>query len=66
MHYYHICRRWQMFVVLVPFLVKFFLLKDSVCSMQEFVVAVGVRGATLQHRVVPSSLSWYDQVGFLD
>ncbi len=31
--------------------------------MQEFLVAVGVRGATLQHRVVPPSLGWYDQVG---
>lgn len=30
--------------------------------MQEFVVAVGVRGATLQHRVVPPCLDWYDQV----
>lgn len=30
--------------------------------MQEFLVAVGVRGATLQHRVVPPSLGWYDQV----
>lgn len=24
---------------------------------------MGVRGATLQHRVVPASLGWYDQVG---
>ena len=32
--------------------------------LQEFLVAVGVRGATLQHRVVPPSLGWYDQVGF--
>lgn len=31
--------------------------------LQEFLVAVGVRGATLQHRVVPPSLGWYDQVG---
>uniref|UniRef100_I3KWB8 Autophagy related 2B n=1 Tax=Oreochromis niloticus TaxID=8128 RepID=I3KWB8_ORENI len=28
----------------------------------EFLVAVGVRGATLQHRVVPPSLGWYDQI----
>uniref|UniRef100_A0A673BIZ7 Autophagy related 2B n=1 Tax=Sphaeramia orbicularis TaxID=375764 RepID=A0A673BIZ7_9TELE len=30
--------------------------------MQEFLVAIGVRGATLQHRVVPPSLGWYDQI----
>lgn len=36
---------------------------DVCLFMQEFLVAVGVRGATLQHRVVPPSLSWYDQVG---
>uniref|UniRef100_A0A671U921 Autophagy related 2B n=1 Tax=Sparus aurata TaxID=8175 RepID=A0A671U921_SPAAU len=30
--------------------------------LQEFLVAVGVRGATLQHRVVPPSLGWYDQI----
>uniref|UniRef100_A0A8C5EAK6 Autophagy related 2B n=1 Tax=Gouania willdenowi TaxID=441366 RepID=A0A8C5EAK6_GOUWI len=29
---------------------------------QEFLVAVGVRGATLQHRVVPPSLGWYEQI----
>lgn len=36
---------------------------DVCLFMQEFLVAVGVRGATLQHRVVPPSLGWYDQVG---
>lgn len=32
------------------------------CLKQEFLVAVGVSGATLQHRVVPPGLGWYDQV----
>ncbi|XP_076017727.1 autophagy-related protein 2 homolog B [Genypterus blacodes] len=31
-------------------------------NVKEFLVAVGVRGATLQHRVVPSSLGWYEQI----
>ncbi|XP_023684208.2 autophagy-related protein 2 homolog B isoform X3 [Paramormyrops kingsleyae] len=31
-------------------------------NMKEFLIAVGVRGATLQHRVVPASLGWYDQI----
>uniref|UniRef100_A0A673B720 Autophagy related 2B n=1 Tax=Sphaeramia orbicularis TaxID=375764 RepID=A0A673B720_9TELE len=31
-------------------------------SSLEFLVAIGVRGATLQHRVVPPSLGWYDQI----
>uniref|UniRef100_A0A3P9CZT1 Autophagy related 2B n=1 Tax=Maylandia zebra TaxID=106582 RepID=A0A3P9CZT1_9CICH len=31
-------------------------------NIKEFLVAVGVRGATLQHRVVPPSLGWYDQI----
>ncbi|XP_075874305.1 autophagy-related protein 2 homolog B isoform X1 [Nelusetta ayraudi] len=31
-------------------------------NIKEFLVAIGVRGATLQHRVVPPSLSWYDQI----
>ncbi|CAL9686608.1 unnamed protein product [Knipowitschia caucasica] len=31
-------------------------------NVKEFLVAVGVRGATLQHRVVASGLSWYDQI----
>ena len=33
--------------------------------MQEFLVAVGLRGATLQHRVLPSGLSWHEQVRLL-
>ncbi|XP_061751316.1 autophagy-related protein 2 homolog B-like isoform X1 [Nerophis ophidion] len=36
-------------------------------SVKEFLVAVGVRGATVQHRVVPQNLGWYDQmVDFLN
>ncbi|XP_030574079.1 autophagy-related protein 2 homolog B [Archocentrus centrarchus] len=31
-------------------------------NIKEFLVAVGVRGATLQHRVVHPSLGWYDQI----
>uniref|UniRef100_W5K1T0 Autophagy related 2B n=1 Tax=Astyanax mexicanus TaxID=7994 RepID=W5K1T0_ASTMX len=31
-------------------------------NVKEFLIAIGVRGATLQHRVVPSSLGWYDQI----
>uniref|UniRef100_A0A8D0CVJ8 Autophagy related 2B n=1 Tax=Sander lucioperca TaxID=283035 RepID=A0A8D0CVJ8_SANLU len=31
-------------------------------NVKEFLVAVGVRGATLQHRVVPPGLGWYDQI----
>ncbi|XP_059908269.1 autophagy-related protein 2 homolog B [Gadus macrocephalus] len=31
-------------------------------TVKELLVAVGVRGATLQHRVVPQSLGWYDQI----
>ncbi|XP_033498307.1 autophagy-related protein 2 homolog B isoform X1 [Epinephelus lanceolatus] len=31
-------------------------------NVKEFLVAIGVRGATLQHRVVPPSLGWYDQI----
>ncbi|KAK7903896.1 hypothetical protein WMY93_016503 [Mugilogobius chulae] len=31
-------------------------------NVKEFLVAVGVRGATLQHRVVPNGLGWYDQI----
>ncbi|XP_051942954.1 autophagy-related protein 2 homolog B-like isoform X1 [Hippocampus zosterae] len=31
-------------------------------SVKEFLVAVGVRGATVQHRVVPPNLGWYDQI----
>ncbi|XP_076833949.1 LOW QUALITY PROTEIN: autophagy-related protein 2 homolog B [Brachyhypopomus gauderio] len=31
-------------------------------NVKEFLMAVGIRGATLQHRVVPSGLGWYDQI----
>uniref|UniRef100_A0A8D2KT20 Autophagy related 2B n=1 Tax=Varanus komodoensis TaxID=61221 RepID=A0A8D2KT20_VARKO len=34
----------------------------SETNTKEFLVAVGVRGATLQHRVLPSGLSWYEQI----
>ncbi|XP_062351514.1 autophagy-related protein 2 homolog B isoform X5 [Cinclus cinclus] len=30
-------------------------------NTKEFLVAVGLRGATLQHRVLPSGLSWHEQ-----
>lgn len=33
------------------------------CPMeQEFLVAVGLKGATLQHRMLPTGLSWHEQV----
>ncbi|XP_061156845.1 autophagy-related protein 2 homolog B isoform X1 [Syngnathus typhle] len=36
-------------------------------SFKEFLVAIGVRGATVQHRMVPPNLGWYDQmVDFLN
>uniref|UniRef100_A0A3Q3L1L7 Autophagy related 2B n=1 Tax=Mastacembelus armatus TaxID=205130 RepID=A0A3Q3L1L7_9TELE len=35
---------------------------NSECTVKEFLVAIGVRGATLQHRVVPAGLGWYDQI----
>ncbi|KAM4690397.1 autophagy-related protein 2 homolog B isoform 2-T2 [Rhinophrynus dorsalis] len=31
-------------------------------NTKEFLVAVGLRGATLQHRVLPSELTWHEQV----
>ncbi|XP_051502720.1 autophagy-related protein 2 homolog B-like isoform X2 [Myxocyprinus asiaticus] len=31
-------------------------------SVKEFLVAIGMRGVTLQHKVVPSNLGWYDQI----
>ncbi|XP_053331236.1 autophagy-related protein 2 homolog B [Spea bombifrons] len=31
-------------------------------STKEFLVAVGLRGATLQHRVLPSALTWHEQI----
>uniref|UniRef100_A0A673K2H5 Autophagy-related protein 2 homolog B-like n=1 Tax=Sinocyclocheilus rhinocerous TaxID=307959 RepID=A0A673K2H5_9TELE len=31
-------------------------------NVKEFLTAIGMRGVTLEHRVVPSSLGWYDQI----
>ncbi|XP_045572132.1 autophagy-related protein 2 homolog B isoform X4 [Salmo salar] len=31
-------------------------------NVKEFLIAVGMKGATLQHRVVPLKLGWYDQI----
>ncbi|XP_039598032.1 autophagy-related protein 2 homolog B-like isoform X1 [Polypterus senegalus] len=31
-------------------------------NLKEYIVSVGVRGATLQHCIVPSSLSWHEQI----
>ncbi|XP_077587556.1 autophagy-related protein 2 homolog B isoform X1 [Stigmatopora nigra] len=31
-------------------------------NIKEFLVAVGVRGATVQHRMVAANLSWHDQI----
>ncbi|XP_053553473.1 autophagy-related protein 2 homolog B isoform X2 [Bombina bombina] len=31
-------------------------------NTKEFLVAVGLRGATLQHRVLPSELAWHEQI----
>ncbi|XP_005990375.1 autophagy-related protein 2 homolog B [Latimeria chalumnae] len=31
-------------------------------NIKEFLVAVGLRGATLQHRIVPSEFSWHEQI----
>uniref|UniRef100_A0A8D0C9M2 Autophagy related 2B n=1 Tax=Salvator merianae TaxID=96440 RepID=A0A8D0C9M2_SALMN len=31
-------------------------------NTKEFLVAVGLRGATVQHRVLPSGLSWHEQI----
>ncbi|CAH2327935.1 autophagy-related 2 homolog B isoform X1 [Pelobates cultripes] len=31
-------------------------------NTKEFLVAVGLRGATLQHRVLPSALTWHEQI----
>uniref|UniRef100_A0A1A7WU61 Autophagy related 2B n=1 Tax=Iconisemion striatum TaxID=60296 RepID=A0A1A7WU61_9TELE len=36
--------------------------QSAECNIKEFLVAVGVRGATLQHHVVPPNLGWYDQI----
>lgn len=34
--------------------------------IQEILIAVGVRGATLQHKMAPPCSGWYDQVGLND
>uniref|UniRef100_A0A8C5N3S7 Autophagy related 2B n=1 Tax=Leptobrachium leishanense TaxID=445787 RepID=A0A8C5N3S7_9ANUR len=34
----------------------------SESNTKEFLVAVGLRGATLQHRVLPSALTWHEQI----
>ncbi|XP_036887104.1 autophagy-related protein 2 homolog B isoform X2 [Sturnira hondurensis] len=34
----------------------------SESNTKEFLVAVGLKGATLQHRVLPSGLSWHEQI----
>uniref|UniRef100_A0A8C3G424 Autophagy related 2B n=1 Tax=Cyclopterus lumpus TaxID=8103 RepID=A0A8C3G424_CYCLU len=36
--------------------------QNAESNVKEFLVAVGVRGATLQHRVVSPGLGWYDQI----
>ncbi|XP_061552088.1 autophagy-related protein 2 homolog B isoform X1 [Phycodurus eques] len=36
--------------------------QNSEHSIKEFLVAVGVRGATVQHKVVPPNQGWYDQI----
>lgn len=34
--------------------------------IQEILIALGVRGATLQHKMAPPCSGWYDQVGLSD
>ncbi|XP_036173653.1 autophagy-related protein 2 homolog B isoform X10 [Myotis myotis] len=34
----------------------------SESNTKEFLIAVGLKGATLQHRVLPSGLSWHEQI----
>ncbi|KAM9091577.1 autophagy-related protein 2 homolog B isoform 2-T2 [Megaptera novaeangliae] len=34
----------------------------SESSTEEFLIAVGLKGATLQHRMLPSGLSWHEQI----
>ncbi|XP_063118069.1 autophagy-related protein 2 homolog B isoform X1 [Rattus norvegicus] len=34
----------------------------SESNTKEFLVAVGLKGATLQHRVLPAGLSWHEQI----
>ncbi|XP_057199403.1 autophagy-related protein 2 homolog B isoform X3 [Triplophysa rosa] len=31
-------------------------------NVKEFLIAVGMRGVTLQHKMVPSNLGWYNQI----
>uniref|UniRef100_A0A8C1SWK4 Autophagy related 2B n=1 Tax=Cyprinus carpio TaxID=7962 RepID=A0A8C1SWK4_CYPCA len=31
-------------------------------NVKEFLIAIGMRGVTLEHRVMPSGLGWYDQI----
>uniref|UniRef100_A0A4X2K127 Autophagy related 2B n=1 Tax=Vombatus ursinus TaxID=29139 RepID=A0A4X2K127_VOMUR len=34
----------------------------SEMNTKEFLIAVGLKGATLQHKVLPSGLSWHEQI----
>ncbi|MEE6494448.1 hypothetical protein FKM82_017142 [Ascaphus truei] len=34
----------------------------SETNTKEFLIAVGLRGATLQHKVLPSELTWHEQI----
>ncbi|XP_077766625.1 autophagy-related protein 2 homolog B isoform X3 [Canis aureus] len=34
----------------------------SESNTKEFLIAVGLKGATLQHRILPSGLSWHEQI----
>uniref|UniRef100_A0A8D1FYC9 Autophagy related 2B n=1 Tax=Sus scrofa TaxID=9823 RepID=A0A8D1FYC9_PIG len=34
----------------------------SESNTKEFLIAVGLKGATLQHRMLPSGLSWHEQI----
>ncbi|XP_060036979.1 autophagy-related protein 2 homolog B isoform X3 [Erinaceus europaeus] len=36
--------------------------EKSESNTKEFLIAVGLKGATLQHRVLPSGLSWHEQI----
>uniref|UniRef100_A0A8C1SW73 Autophagy related 2B n=1 Tax=Cyprinus carpio TaxID=7962 RepID=A0A8C1SW73_CYPCA len=46
----------QKMVLLIHYLLHAFL------YFQEFLIAIGMRGVTLEHRVMPSGLGWYDQI----
>ncbi|XP_063146359.1 autophagy-related protein 2 homolog B isoform X2 [Candoia aspera] len=37
-------------------------IQSNKSETKEFLVAVGLKGATLQHRVLPSGLSWHEQI----